>query len=55
VQGYAYGRGEETPVFILERKTQDGIFDHYVSIAKHVLASSRNVQDAIEDTKRGVL
>jgi len=40
VQGYAYGRGEETPTFVLERKTRGGLFDFYVSTAKHILKNS---------------
>lgn len=40
VQGYAYGRGEETPIFVLERKTRGSLFDFYVSTAKHILKNS---------------
>jgi transcriptional regulator with XRE-family HTH domain len=41
VQGYAYGRGEETPTLVLERKTTGGLFDFYVSVAMHILENSR--------------
>jgi transcriptional regulator with XRE-family HTH domain len=40
VQSYAYGRGEDTPTLVLERKVQDGLFDFYAAAARHVLAHS---------------
>ena len=43
VQGYAYGRGEETPIFFISRKTRGGLFDFYSSIAQHVLEHSKEV------------
>lgn len=43
VQGYAYGRGEETPILVLERKTTGGLFDFYVSVAKHILEHSKDI------------
>ncbi len=41
VQGYGYGRGEDTPVLVLKRKTTNGLFDFYVSEAKHIFEHSR--------------
>lgn len=41
VQDYAYGRGEETPVLVLEKKTSGGLFDYYVTVVKHILEQSK--------------
>jgi Domain of unknown function (DUF5919) len=41
VQGYAYGRGEETPTLVLMRKMRGGLFDFYTSVARHILEHSR--------------
>ena len=49
VQGYAYGRGEETPTFVLERKTRGGLFDFYVSTAKHILKNSTPIDEIRRD------
>jgi len=45
VQGYAYGRGEETPTLVLERKTKGGLFDFYVSTAQHILKNSNSIDE----------
>ena len=49
VQGYAYGRGEETPILVLERKMQGGLFDHYVSVAKHILDHSQEIEEVAQN------
>ncbi len=41
VQAYAYGRGEDTPVFVLKRQSGNGLFDFYLSIAKHILIQAK--------------
>jgi transcriptional regulator with XRE-family HTH domain len=43
VQSYAYGRGEDTPVFVLRRQSSNGLFDFYTSIAEHILAQAKLV------------
>jgi transcriptional regulator with XRE-family HTH domain len=43
VQSYAYGRGEDTPTLVLERKTQGGLFDFYASAATHILEHSKTI------------
>jgi transcriptional regulator with XRE-family HTH domain len=43
VQTYAYGRGEDTPTFVLRRHSNNGLFDYYVSIARHILEQSKPV------------
>lgn len=48
VQGYAYGRGEDTPTLVLEKKAKNGLFDFYASIAKHILENSENASASIE-------
>jgi|GEM_PF-2434104 transcriptional regulator with XRE-family HTH domain len=45
VQGYAYGRGEETPILVLERKTNGGLFDFHVSLVKHILEQSKIIDE----------
>lgn len=35
VQCYAYGRGEETPLFVLVHQGNGGLFDYYASVAKY--------------------
>ena len=37
VQSYAYGRGEDTPTLLLQRKTKGGLFDFYAGAARHIL------------------
>lgn len=37
VQSYAYGRGEDTPTFVLRRQSEDGLFEFYASVTKHIL------------------
>ena len=51
VQSYGYGRGEETPTLVLERKTNGGLFDFYTSIAKHILESSQDIDDTLVEKK----
>ena len=41
VQSYAYGRGEDTPVFVLRRQSINGLFDFYTSIARHILKQAK--------------
>ncbi|HYB02027.1 MAG TPA: DUF5919 domain-containing protein [Ktedonobacteraceae bacterium] len=41
VQAYAYGRGEDTPVFVLKRQSGNGLFDFYSSIAKQILKQAK--------------
>jgi transcriptional regulator with XRE-family HTH domain len=48
VQSYAYGRGEDTPVFVLRRQSSNGLFDFYASVAKHILAQANPI--GIEET-----
>ena len=48
VQGYAYGRGEDTPTLVLERKAKGGLFDFYASIAKHMLENSKDTSESTE-------
>ncbi len=45
VQGYGYGRGEDTPVLVLKRKTTNGLFDFYISEAKHIFEYSREISE----------
>jgi transcriptional regulator with XRE-family HTH domain len=55
VQSYAYGRGEETPILVLERKTKEGLFDYYASVAKHILDHSKDVDDtSIEERRKNI-
>jgi transcriptional regulator with XRE-family HTH domain len=54
VQGYAYGRGEETPTFVLERKIRGGLFDFYVSTAKHILKNSTPIDETITEHRGNV-
>lgn len=42
VQSYAYGRGEDTPTLLLQRKARGGLFDFYADAVKHVLEHSIN-------------
>ena len=51
VQGYAYGRGEETPTLVLERKMNGGLFDFYVSTALHILGHSRDIREGFLEEK----
>jgi len=43
VQSYAYGRGEDTPILLLQKKTNGGLFDFYASAAQHILDHSTDV------------
>jgi transcriptional regulator with XRE-family HTH domain len=55
VQSYAYGRGEETPILVLERKNAGGLFDYYTSIVKHILDHSIDVDDiSIEERRKNI-
>lgn len=53
VQAYAYGRGEDTPVFVLRRQSKQGLFAFYVSIAQHILTHAKNTrsQDGVDEVK----
>jgi hypothetical protein len=55
VQSYAYGRGEETPILVLERKNTGGLFDYYASVVKHILDNSTDVDDtSIEERRKNI-
>jgi len=41
VQSYAYGRGEDTPVFVLRRQTTNGLFDFYASVVQYILDQAK--------------
>ncbi|MEO8973529.1 MAG: DUF5919 domain-containing protein, partial [Ktedonobacteraceae bacterium] len=41
VQSYAYGRGEDTPTFVLRRQNNHGLFDYYAGIARHILEQAK--------------
>jgi Domain of unknown function (DUF5919) len=47
VQSYAYGRGQETPTLVLEKKGDGGLFDFYASAAKHIYKHSKDIGDVI--------
>lgn len=47
VQHYAYGRGEETPTFVLRRQTIGGLFDFYAKAAQHILQQSQPLKEII--------
>lgn len=44
MQFYAYGRGQDTPCFALERQDQGELFEYYVSTVRYILAQSRPVK-----------
>jgi transcriptional regulator with XRE-family HTH domain len=44
VQCYAYGRGEDTPTFVLKRQSNNGLFDFYTRAAKHVLEQTKPIE-----------
>lgn len=44
VQTYAFGRGEDTPTFVLKRQNNLGLFDYYASVAGHILEQAKPVQ-----------
>ncbi|SRR5258708_19000556 len=41
VQSYAYGRGEDTPTFVLRRREPHGLFEFYASVARYILEHAR--------------
>lgn len=43
MQFYAYGRGQDTPCFALERQSQGDLFEYYVSTVRYILDQSRPV------------
>lgn len=47
VQHYAFGRGEETPILVLKRKTRGGLFDYYLSAAQHILEHSQDINEDV--------
>lgn len=49
VQSYGYGRGEDTPTFVLKRQMQGGLFDFYTSAMNHVFKHSKNLPDTTAD------
>ncbi len=55
VQSYAYGRGEETPTLVLERKTNGGLFDFYIAIARHILENSRDIDDTLVEEREKII
>lgn len=44
VQFYLYGRGEDTPTFVLKRQTDRGLFDYYASAARCVFEQARPIE-----------
>lgn len=43
MQFYAYGRGQDTPCFALERQSQNDLFEYYASTVRYILAQSRPI------------
>ena len=43
VQWYAYGRGSDTPTFVLRRQNNKGLFEYYAEAAKYILDRSNLV------------
>jgi transcriptional regulator with XRE-family HTH domain len=43
VQSYAYGRGEDTPTFVLRRQNSHGLFDYYAEVARHILEQAKPI------------
>lgn len=44
VQWYAYGRGEDTPTFVLKRLGSGGLFDWYADAAKFLIGRSKRIE-----------
>ena len=44
VQPYAYGRGADTPCFLLQRHSQSGLFEFYASAARYILDHAKSFQ-----------
>jgi len=45
VQWYAYGRGEDTPTFVLKRQTTGGLFDYFAAAAHYVVDHAQLIAD----------
>lgn len=41
LQFYAYGRGEDTPTFVMRRYGPHGLFDFYASVARYILKRAK--------------
>ncbi len=41
VQSYAYGRGEDTPCFLLQRQSQSGLFEFYAMAVRHIIENAK--------------
>lgn len=41
VQSYAYGRGEDTPCFLLQRQSQSGLFEFYATAVRHIIENAK--------------
>ncbi len=41
VQSYAYGRGEDTPCFLLQRQSQSGLFEFYATAVRHIVENAK--------------
>jgi hypothetical protein len=47
VQSYGYGRGEDTPTFVLRRTSDEGLFDFYAGIARYILAHATSLEASV--------
>ncbi len=43
MQAYAYGRGEDTPTYFLERLAENGLFEYYSSVARQILEQAKPI------------
>lgn len=41
VQAYAYGRGEDTPCFLLQRQSPNGLFEFYATAVRHIIENAK--------------
>jgi len=41
VQSYSYGRGEDTPCFLLQRQSQSGLFEFYATAVRHIIENAK--------------
>ena len=52
VQWYAYGRGSDTPTFVLRRQNSKGLFEYYAEAARYILDRS-NIVNTTTTVERG--
>ena len=45
VQSYAYSRGQDTPTFVLKRQSENGLFEFYASVARHIVEQSKPISE----------